>query len=464
MTPRSIIDRLTGILLVVTTLLVILTEWRGAAIFSHVATVLVILLLILLTAHVGWTRQIFVVIGVALLFAAVLTRADWEEIAQAAFRSAAFIAAFFTAMASLRNASATSPAIQTCGRFLAEQPPGRRYAALTAGGHLFGLLLTYGAIVLLGGLAESNAVHEPNHEIRGHRLRRMLLAVQRGFVSTLAWSPLAFAMAISSTLVPGASWGDAAGPGFVSALILAGLGWALDTMFKPRLSTPAPPRAKPPGSWASLWPLLALLGVLVLIIGGLHLVTGIRAVGVVMPVVPALSIAWIAVQNIGRAPLTRAATRAVEYATRDLPGYRSELVLLMMAGFIGTLGGRLLSPLVAASGIDLSTLPGWQILVALIWLIPLTGQIGMNPILSVSLIAPILPDAAAMGVTPTAVLVALTAGWALSGASSPYTATTLLIGAIGKVSAVHVGLRWNGVYTLVAGIALSLWVALFASL
>ncbi|MEJ2016301.1 MAG: hypothetical protein P8X61_11950, partial [Limibacillus sp.] len=58
------------------------------------------------------------------------------------------------------------------------------------------------------------------------------------------------------------------------------------------------------------------------------------------------------------------------------------------------------------------------------------------------------------------IVLAITAGWALSGASSPYTATTLMVGAIGKVSALHVGWRWNGYYTLVSGLLLSAWVLL----
>jgi hypothetical protein len=69
-----------------------------------------------------------------------------------------------------------------------------------------------------------------------------------------------------------------------------------------------------------------------------------------------------------------------------------------------------------------------------------------------------------METTPSALVLAITAGWALGGASSPYTATTLLIGLFAKVSAWRVGLKWNGLYTVVAGTALSLWVLLYAML
>ncbi len=455
------IDRLTGIILLLTMLFMILVEWLGAPIFSHAASLCVIIFLIAATGYVRWSRRVFVIVGVALIAMALATRADWLAIIEAGLKTAAFIASFFTALTCLRNAASTSPAIQTCGRFLAEQPPGRRYLALTVGGHLFALVLNYGAIPLLGSLAEMSARREPDPEIRRIRIRRMLLAIQRGFASTLCWSPLAFAIAISTALVPGATWADAMGPCLVSAFIMAGLGWALDTIFKPRLSSPRPPRAKPSGSWAAVFPMLELLAILVVAVGGLHIVTGIRAVGVVILVVPVVALAWIAMQNLHNAPLGHLVSRVSDY-TNELAGYRSELVLILMAGFIGTLGSRLASPLVAASGIDLTALPAWLVLVSLVWLVPLTGLIGMNPLLSVSLIAPLLPHASDMGVEPKAIIVALTAGWALGGASSPYTATTLLVGALANVSAWRVGLGWNGLYALLCGTALSIWVVIVA--
>ncbi len=461
-TPGSgLRGRLTGAVLIATLGLMIGLEWHGAAFFLHGAAVGVTLFLLLATGQAPWSRRIFVIVGMALFAAAVATRSDWLEITEAGLRSAAFIAAFFTASACLRNASATSPSIQSCGRFLADQPPGRRYLALTLGGHLFGIVLLYGAIVLLGTLAEENARREPDARIRAIRIRRMMLAIQRGFVSTLCWSPLAFAMAISTTLVPGASWGDAVGLCLVSGLIMASLGWTLDTIFKPRVVAPRP---KPPGSWAaSLAPMLALLAILIAAVGALQIATGIRAVAIVLVVVPVIAFVWVALQNAGGDPLGNAARRAALYS-RELVIYRSELVLLVMAGFIGTLGSSLISPLVGASGFDLATLPGWLILVSLVWIIPLTGLIGMNPILSVSLIAPLLPHPDAMGVTPSAVIVAITAGWALSGASSPYTATTLVVGAIAKVSAWRVGLGWNGPFSALCAALLSVWVAIVALL
>lgn len=454
--------RLLSLVLLVTVLLVIGVEWHGAMVFVHGASAAVLLFVVLATPLVEWSRRIFVLVGLGLFVAALITRSDWLRIIESGLESAAFIAAFFTASACLRNPSATSPSIAESGRYLAHQPPGRRYAALTAGGHLFGIILIYGAIALLGGLAEASARREDNPEIRRIRLRRMVLAIQRGFVSTLCWSPLTFSMAISTTLVPGATWADAFSFGLIGGALLALTGWALDTIFKPRLSGPRPP-VQQAGSWRSLIPMLVLLAILLSTVGGLSVATGLRAVAVVLVVVPLLAAGWIAMQHIEDAPLRRVAQRVVGYS-EDLFNYRSEMVLLVMAGFIGTLGARLLLPLMAGSSLDLLAVPAWVILVAIVWIVPLTGLIGMNPILSVSLFAPLLPNAEAMGVTPAAVIVAITSGWALSGASSPYTATTLLVGNIAKVSAWRVGLSWNGLYTLLSGLLLSVWVTVVSLL
>ncbi len=457
--PRS---RLIGLVLLVTVVFVIGMEWHGAMAFVHGAAAAVLVFIIVITPIVSWSRRVFVIVGLALFITALATRSDWLEIIEAGLQSAAFIAAFFTASACLRNAAATSPSIAESGRYLAHQPPGRRYAALTGGSHLFGIILLYGAIGLLGTLAEASARRETDPEIARIRVQRMLLAIQRGFVSTLSWSPLTFSMAISTTLVPGASWADAFGFGLVSAVFLAGTGWALDTIFKPRLSGPRP-RVQPVGSWRSLVPMLILLVILLSIVGGVSALTGLRAVAVVLVVVPLLAAGWIAMQHAGDAPVSNVLQRAAGYS-EDLFNYRSEMILLVMAGFIGTLGSRLLLPLLAGANLDPSAIPAWMILVAIVWIIPLTGLLGMNPILSVSLMAPLLPNAEAMGITPVAVIVAITSGWALGGASSPYTATTLLVGNITGVSAWRVGLVWNGVYTVLCGLVLSGWVALVAQI
>jgi hypothetical protein len=458
---RSLADKLSGLLLCLITVLVICNEWRLAEWTQPLKPLLVLALVPLLAAQVRLSRKAFVAVAVLISIALAATNSDWLDIVVNGLVTSAFIGAFFTALSTLRNVAATSPAIQRAGTFLAGQRPGRRYAALTVGGQAFALLLNYGALQLLGALATANAKLEPNIEIREHRIRRMLLAIQRAFVSTLPWSPLSFAMAISISVIPGTNWSQAMIPGLVSSLILAGIGWALDTIFKPRLAV-APVRAEPQGTWATMLPLVALLAILVVGVVSLTQLTSVRIVGIVAVLVPCIAFVWILIQHWSDAPFANAAYRIRDFVLTELPSYRGELVLLMMAGYIGTVGSQLIGPLMLKAGPDMSLLQPWLILVSFVWIIPLAGQLGMNPILAVTLIAPLIPEAASLGVEPTAIVVALTAGWALSGASSPFTATTLLIGHFAGISPLRVGLVWNGVYSLICGIALSLWVLIYA--
>ena len=455
-------DSVAGTLLVATMILRGLYEWGAPDGFLLASMATAAVALVLFAFHVSRSRRIFLIIGALLTVAAFLVLPDPLPAIGAALTSVSFIAGFFTALTSLRSAALTSAPIVATGTFLASQPPGRRYLALSTGGSLFGLILMYGSIQLLGGLATDSGRDEPNPERRRHRVRRMLVAVQRGFIATLPWSPLSFAIAVSTQLVPGADWANVVLPCLVSGLILVLTGWSLDTIFKPRIAGPKATFHPPEGSWArNLAPLLTLLAVLAVVTLGLHFATGVRIVGVVMLAVPLVALAWMGEQDVishHKHPVLHVASRARDYALVELPGNRSEIVLLAMAGYIGSLGAALLSPAIANSGIDLSVLPAALVLLALFWIIPVTGQIGMNPILAVSLIAPLLPTPAEIGVSPTAVIVAITGGWALSGATSPYTASTLLIARYGGVSATHVGLKWNGAYALTCGLILSAWV------
>lgn len=460
------IDRAIGVVLLVTALAILFHEWFASNLAQTLGAVGALVFLILAAPRARWSRQAFVAVGIVLVVLAAATRPHWLSLTVEALAQGGFIAGFFIALASLRNPASSSPAIERCGQYLASQPPGKRYLSLTAGGHLFALILSYGSIPLLGGLTESIAAKEPDAELREIRNRRMLLAIQRGFVASLTWSPLAFAMAVSTSIVSGSSWSGAAGVAIFNAALVTFVGWALDTLYKPKLSHPLPVRQSPIGTWRDLKPLLLLLALLFSSVALIELITGLRVIAVVMLLVPLISVGWIVIQSreeAERAPVEaghptarqRTAFRLSSLLTGDIPSYQSELVLLVMAGVIGSLGGVLLQPLINSQTLDLGSLPAWTILVGLVWLVPLLGQAGMNPILSVSLLAPLLPSAASMGVSPNSVVVALTAGWALAGATSPFTATTLLIGRLGHTTALKVGLVWNRSFVILTGLALS---------
>lgn len=445
-------EPLLGTALVALTICVTLKDWAPATGAGFVAALLVPLVVALLAWRLRGQRLGFVVVALLITAALWAQGGDWTARVMAGFGSAAFIGAFFVALATLRSAAETSPAIRACGQYLAAQPPGRRYLALTLGGQAFSVLLNYGSIALLGSLSVASSEREPDPEIRFHRTRRMLLAIQRGFVSVLPWSPLSFSVVVTGALLPGAPYRATVLPALVTGVIVAGTGWAMDQIFKPKLSR-TPVRHAPEGGPEAVLPLVLLLVLLGLLVWLLHMVFEVRVAGAVLLVVPLLALGWVLLQEGPRG----AWTRVGRYTAHELPRYRPELTLLMMAGYIGTAGAGLLAPHVAEFAPLIEALPGPLILGMLVWFIPVTGQIGMNPILAVTLLFPLLPAPEAMGVSPVALFIAITAGWAISGITSPFTATTLLTGNFAGKSALHIGLKWNGAYALVTGVLLTLW-------
>lgn len=457
------LNAVAGLLLAVVMLGMIIFEYSGSHTVAAIAGSVAVLVVLAFCFSVSIKEIIFVVIGVALIIWAMLTHDDWPAGLLKATETATFVIALYCALSALRSAAIGSPAIIECGRFLARQPPGRRYLALTLGGHLFGLILMYGSIALLGSLAVESTANETNPEIKRHRLRRMLVAIQRGFAATLCWSPLTFSMVITLALVPGATWGGVVLPCLVTTFLMIGVGWAMDTIFKPKLSGPPPTRPPETGSWFNyLRPLILLLAVVVSGTLILHVTTGVEVIGAVMTLVPAIALIWGYVQaNPTLGPRgQQTARRAGEFLTEELPKYRGQIVLLFMAGFIGSLGAFVLVPAVQSTGLDLTVLPPQLIVVAMVWLVPFTGQIGMNPILAVSLLVPLLPSPEALGISPAAMVMAITGGWALSGTTSPFTASVLLVASFGKIPARDVGMKWNLAYVFVMGVLMSLWALL----
>ena len=111
----------------------------------------------------------------------------------------------------------------------AEQKTNIRYLSLTFGGHIFGVLLSFGSISLLGSLAEKGSQQELDPELRKIKRKSMLIAVQRGFIAMTCWSPLTYSIAITTSIKPGSSWNGAAFSCVISALILIFLGWIIDS-------------------------------------------------------------------------------------------------------------------------------------------------------------------------------------------------------------------------------------------
>ena len=390
----------------------------------------------------------------------------------AGWRRGAEYAAFYFALSALRDAAETSRLVRACGRHLVAQPPGRRYAALAAGGHLFGIILSYGAIDLLGAMVTRAATDAAAAPMRA---RRMLMAVFRGFCVMNCWSPLNVMTAVVATAVPAAPMRLLLPAGFVVAMAMLALGWAEDRLLWRRRPEPAP-AAAPAGGWAIHLRLVALVGLVMALAEAAGALLGIGLVSAVTLAVPAVALAWVGVQARGAArlgapggpmgrpmgrlgvPLPALLVRRARRFVARAPVFRAEATVLGASGFMGVaLGGAL-----SGAGLApwLGALPPLAIPLAVPPLLMLTGQVGLNPIAVVALIGAAIPAPAALGVPPAVLAFACMLGWGLAVGVTPMSASAITTARWLRVSPWRVSTVWNAGYAAVS--LLLAWAAIGA--
>jgi len=375
----------------------------------------------------------------------------------AGWRRGAAYGAFFLALTTLRDAAETSKLVRRCGAHLVAQPPGRRYAALTGGGHLFGIILSYGAIELLASMVtRANTLDAAggSETVRQLRARRMLMAIYRGFCVMNCWSPLNLMTAVVSTAVPEAPMRLLMPIAFVVSIGMAALGWLEDRLSAARRTTGGGARPVSRESWTVHLRIVALVGLVMLLAEagsaalGVHLVTGVTIV------VPAVAAGWLIVQlrrhagagglQAMRRLLGLLRRRGVRFLWR-VPHFRSEATVLAGSGFMGVaIGGAL-----PAAGIAplLAHLPAIAVPLLVPVVLIATGQIGLNPVAVVALFGAAIPHPAALGVSPAALAFACMLGWGLAVAMTPMSASAITTARWARVSPWTVSTVWNATFT-----------------
>ncbi len=389
------------------------------------------------------------------MFAAGLTgvaaAADPLPLAMAGLRRGAAYAAFFLALTTLRDAAETSRLVRRCGQHLVAQPPGRRYAALTGGGHVFGIILSYGAIDLLAAMV-SRANRAGSSEQRATRARRMLMAINRGFCVMNCWSPLNIMTAVVSTAVPAAPVRLLLPVAFLTSIGFMALGWLDDRLSAPKDSGTVPATRE---SWAIHLRIIALVGLVMLLAEAGSTILHVSLVAAVTLCVPLVGVGWMLIQAWqfllrpgmpGRiaAVLRR---RWQRYLPR-IPEFRGEATVLACSGFLGvTVGGVLPADRLA---VILNQVPSLIIPMLVPVLLIATGQIGLNPIAMVALLGAAMPDPARFGVPPAALAFACMLGWGLGVGMTPMSASAITTARWAGVPPWTICSRWNGPYTLAA--------------
>lgn len=387
-------------------------------------------------------RILFMVL-IGIVVTVSLTVPDAIVLLHLATDRALYLGYFVLAMGTLQATAASSPLVIRSGHVIVSQKPGRRYAALTFGGALFGLPLSVGAVGLLGTMIRHGA-GDPTERVAAIRLRRMTTALLRGVASVPLWSPTSISIPILLLSMPDLTWPKILSHSGILAVAFLSIGWLMDRLTNPR-RVPSDIGSAAPGM-VQIGSFLALLGSFTLTLVAVAQALDLSVVSANILLAPGVSLMWQVVQQRGQGaekPMREALQLMSEKILPSLRNLRSEFTIFAVSGALGVL----IIPLVDAEALGEAILPfassgGAALALAYVFII-VTGLLGLNPIVSVTLSIGILTRMDTFDLRHIDIAMTVLAGWAATLTISPFTSNVRLAAiAIGE-DPTKVGPYWN---------------------
>ncbi|MED5431970.1 MAG: hypothetical protein VX920_06505 [Pseudomonadota bacterium] len=419
---------------------------------------------------VQWPRQARMAKGILLAVIAMAAVVIWREpqplpVLLQALDRLCFFATFVSSLGLLRVSAMRSRLVRDAGSTLIRQKPSLRYPTLSLGTALFGLIINIGVLNLFGAMVlRSNTLKAAggHRDIQDARERRMMLSILRGFALAPLVSPLGVTMAVILANMPSLTWARLAPLALPTAGLFFLLGWWLDWQRRPRhLAARVPVTPSP--SLFPLWHFTVLALAITLSVFAVSVSADLRLPVAVLVACPLSAIIWMALQRRrlgGGTGLRRAATLLGRHARLIFGASRGEIAVLGGSACLGAL----ITPLIdqqALHDLLLAThLQGAAMAIAAMLLVVTLAQLGLNPIVSVTLLASLLGDG--VGTDPRILAVALMCAWSLSMISSPFTASMLVLSQLIGRSAYRIAWHWNGLFFLLVVPMLTVWLLVLA--
>lgn len=314
------------------------------------------------------------------------------------FERAQIFGAFFPAVLLLRATAETSPRLAQLQEGVGRLSPEQRRGWTLFGAHGLGAVLNVGAMAVLAPVVARGADES--------RRQQLAQTAAQGVGTAIMWSPFFVALAFTSQLVPQA-------PLWQSMLIGAGagaMGLALSQrMFMPGLGLRDLGRAV-----SHLRPLLAptavMIGCVLACTVLLHF-SGLQAVAVVLPVLCGVYLAFRGID---------AARRAWNRAFASFGRLADELLIVVGAMLLGSVIGALPAVAALAESMSPSALTGVPLVATMVVLLVALGQVGLHPMVGVSVFVPVFA-AGAFGISPPLLVAAAVFAWGLSATVAIWT-------------------------------------------
>ena len=412
-------------------------------------------------------RYLMILSALAAIAALAVLAAPMILLTEAALR-AAYLSAFFLLLTLLRDGAMTSSSVLQVGRYLTDQPPSRRYWALAAGGHLMGVVMNFGALILLAPLVQRGAKDVSgtvSPEVVAIREQRQLSALVRGFSWFIAWAPTSIAQVVAVTVVTGASAVAVGMMGAVVAVVVIIAGWAEDWLFgarvRRRLGGSVPPSTGSTFPRAAMLRLSYVYALLVVLSVAIAWALGAQLVNGIMLASAPVTAVWIAMQlRAGRGDDRNFVARTRDLAVETLPKSSPEAATLALAGFTGTVLAGVVPPEAMAQVFSLFGTHTATLYIAITATVVLASMIAMPPMLTVTFLG--AAASRAQGLDPDLLALALVLGWALNLTGSPFGATNLILARSTGLSVRTLAFKWNGRFTVAAFAICAIFLATFA--
>jgi hypothetical protein len=453
---------LSPLCLVVIFFATLITEWTSYPPLAILAVLVLLLFTLVEWRRLEFTTKIVAIVAISLTLTLLLLSQISLIQLGVLCGNVAFFAFFLIALSLLKEAALTSNSVNLTGRALLQQQPVRRYALLTFASHLLGILMSIGAINLLGTM-----IHKSLHENRDNvdarinsaRQRRMMLAVVRGFCSIPLWAPTSVTMTLLVTTIPTLQWVDIIPYGLYLTLVLLVFGIWLDYVQAPKhLKHLVPAISNNLSDLKVSYPIAIVVITLAIVSGLLIYMFSLRPIAAVLMSAPIVSTAWIFIQYQRERNAYSAARLTVRRFTRDiffkLPSQRSEIVFFAGSVLIGRLLLLVLDIEWFAQQLAYLNISAALILISSSWIIFLAALLFINPMISVTLVAGALSQLPNLENMPVTIALVMMVTWTVVIGSSPTTTSVRISAKLTEISPFHMGIKWNGLYSALVLLAL----------
>ena len=165
---------------------------------------------------------------------------------------------------------------------------------------------------------------------------------------------------------------------------------------------------------------------------------------------PLLSFLWLFSCLPGdsiSARLSRAGAHFRRHAKYRFPTYRLETSIVATAGALGVILSYLVPAEQVTTLISATQLTGLALVMMLASIVVFLGQLAVVPLVSVSILASILPPPESLGISPELLTLAFLGAWSITAQSSIFSGLTIATARLFQQTPGGIAYRWNLLYS-----------------